>query len=48
MKKLAKTYRHLIALALVLSVAISGFTLGILSPGAAFLIVGLWQLLRLA
>ena len=48
MKKSVKNFRHLIALALVISVAISGFALGTLSPGAAFLIVGLWQLSQFA
>ncbi len=48
MKTLLKAYRHLIALALVISVAISGYALGILTPGAAFLIVGFFQLSQFA
>ncbi|MEI8288674.1 MAG: phage major capsid protein [Verrucomicrobiota bacterium] len=48
MKSLIKPYRHLIALALVLCVAISGVALGIIHSGAAFLIVGLFQLSQFA
>ena len=48
MKKFLKSYANLIALAAVLTVAITGLCLGILNPGAAFLIVGLWQLSQFA
>ena len=48
MKSFLKSYRHLIALALVLTVAISGVALGVIRPGAAFLTVGLWQLAQFA
>jgi len=48
MKQILKSYRHLIALALILTVAITGLCLGILTPGGAFLIVGLWQLAQFA
>ena len=48
MKNILKSYRHLIALALVISVAVIGVALKVLHPGAAFLIVGLWQLAQFA
>lgn len=48
MKIFLKTYRHLTALALVLSVAVLGAALGVFNPGAALLIVGLWQLSQIA
>ncbi|HUZ06463.1 MAG TPA: hypothetical protein VMV89_03150 [Candidatus Paceibacterota bacterium] len=48
MKKILKSYRHLIALALVISVAVIGFALQILQPVAALAIIGLWQVAQFA
>ncbi|MEI6194285.1 MAG: phage major capsid protein [Verrucomicrobiota bacterium] len=48
MKHLIKNYRHLIALALVLSVAITGLCLDIFDLRAAFVFVSLWQLVEMA
>ena len=48
MKQFLKSYANLIALVLVISVAITGFCLGILSPGTAFMFVVLWQLSQFA
>ena len=48
MKKLFKNFRHLIALAAILFVAIVGVCLGVLRPASAMFIVGLWQLSQFA
>jgi HK97 family phage major capsid protein len=48
MKSLFKNYRHLTALALVISVAVIGAVQGVFSPGTALVIIGLWQLAQIA
>jgi hypothetical protein len=48
MTKLIKSYRHLLALLAVITLAIAWVSLGILNPGAAFFLVGLWQLSQFA
>lgn len=48
MKNSFKKFRHLIALAAILFVAILGVCLGALRPGSAIAIVALWQLAQFA